>query len=98
MNMAIHNKIPQRSILGPLLCLIYVNDIDMSTTVKNTFFANDNSLYLSNSDEEELYNTAMKSLYEWFCASKLALSASKTKYIILRAPHTRYHQLTTVQT
>ena len=84
--------VPQGSILGPLLCLIYVNDIAMSTTANILSFADDTSLYLSNSDERELYvstNSAIKSLYEWFCANKLALNASKTKYIILRAPHTR---------
>ena len=66
----------------------------MSTTANILSFADDTSLYLSNSDERELYisaNSAIKSLYEWFCANKLTLNASKTKYIILRAPHTRYH-------
>ena len=75
--------VPQGSILGPLLYLIYVNDIAMSTTANILSFADDTSLYLSNSDERELYvsaNSAIKSLYEWFCANKLALNASKTKY------------------
>ena len=84
--------VPQGSILGPLLYLIYVNAIAMSTTANILSFADDTSLYRSNSDERELYvsaNSAIKSLYEWFCANKLALNASKTKYIILRAPHTR---------
>jgi hypothetical protein len=84
--------VPQGSILGPLLYLIYVNDISMSTTEKILSFADDTSLYLSNSNETELFkhaNLAMKALYEWFCANKLSLNASKTKYIILRAPHTR---------
>ena len=67
--------VPQGSILGPLLYLIYVNDIAMSTTANILSFADDTSLYLSNSDERELYvsaNSAIKSLYEWFCANKLA--------------------------
>ena len=84
--------VPQGSILGPLLYLIYVNDIAMSTTANILSFADDTSLFLSNSDARELYisaNSAIKSLYEWLCANKLALNDSKTKYTILRAPHTR---------
>ena len=64
----------------------------MATTEKILSYADDTSLYLSNSDETELFkhaNIAMKALYERFCANKLSLNASKIKYIILRAPHTQ---------
>jgi hypothetical protein len=82
--------VPQGSILGPLLYLIYVNDIPCSTHSNILSFADDTSLYLRNSNLTELFreaNVSMNSLYEWFCANQLSLNATKTKYIIIRAQH-----------
>ena len=81
--------VPQGSILGPLLYLIYVNDIDKSTDSKILSFADDTSLYASNMDVKKLFsdvNTSVNLLFEWFCANQLSLNASKTKYIVIRAP------------
>ena len=72
--------VPQGSILGPLLYLIYVNDIPKATTGNLLSFADDTSLYLSHSDVDILFqnaNTEMNNLYEWFCANRLSLNAKK---------------------
>ena len=82
--------VPQGSILGPLLFLVYVNDISTSCGSNVLSFADDTTLYVSHSDLGALYdiaNTEINKLYTWFCANKLSLNAKKTKYIVIRPKH-----------
>ena len=79
--------VPQGSILGPLLYLIYVNDISNSCSTNILSFADDTTLYSSNSDVKQLISNAnshINDLFQWFCANKLSLNANKTKYIIIK--------------
>lgn len=83
----IHCGVPQGSILGPLLYLIYVNDIHKSCESNILSFADDTTLYISHSNLTDLFhvaNTEINNLYKWFCANKLSLNAKKTKYIVIR--------------
>jgi len=50
--------VPQGSILGPLLYLIYFNNISMSTDAHILSFADDTSMYISNTDINRLYTKA----------------------------------------
>ena len=82
--------VPQGSIFGPLLYLIYVNDISASTDYILLSFADDTSLYLSDSNIDTLFQTAnveINNLYDWFCANRLSLNANKTKFIVIRPPN-----------
>ena len=82
--------VPQGSILGPLLYLIYVNDIYNSCKGNIVSFADDTTLYMSNSDVTQLFcdvNTQINNLFKWFCANKLSLNANKTKFIVIRPNH-----------
>ena len=82
--------VPQGSILGPLLYLIFVNDIHKSCDSNILSFADDTTLYLSHSDIASLYSNAnrhINNLYDWFCANKLSLNAQKNKYIVIRPKH-----------
>ena len=79
--------VPQGSILGPLLYLIYVNDIYNACNSKILSFADDTTLLVSDSNLNNLYLNANKyvnDLYVWFCANQLSLNANKTKYILIR--------------
>jgi hypothetical protein len=82
--------VPQGSILGTLLYLIYVNDIAKSCNENILSFADDTSLYLSDSNIDNLFSNAniqLNKLYEWFCANRLSLNPNKTKFIILKTPN-----------
>ena len=80
--------VPQGSILGPILYLIYVNDIHNSCNKAHVVsFADDTTVYSSNHNIDVLYNDAnahINGLYQWFCANKLSLNAGKTKYIVIK--------------
>ena len=85
--------VPQCSILGPLLYLLYVNDIGKSWHGMILSFADDTTLITSSSNLNEPFTNAnlyINNLYEWCCSNRLSLNASKTKYIVLRPKHMRY--------
>ena len=80
-------EVPQGSILVRLLYLIYVNDISKSTNGHILSFADDSSVYIFDSDLDELFNQAnskFAELFDWFCANLLSLNPTKTKYIVFR--------------
>jgi retron-type reverse transcriptase len=80
--------VPQGSVLGPLLFIIYTNDLPRNLkTVKSILFADDTTIYQSSNNTEKLYkamNEQLKILEDWFKANKLSLNASKTNYILFR--------------
>ena len=78
--------VPQGSILGPLLFLIYMNDISNACDVNLLSFADDTTIYMSSASKQHLFtsaNCAMKALSDWFAANELYLNAKKTNYMII---------------
>ena len=77
--------VPQGSILGPILFLIYINDIQHSTSLNLLSYADDTTIYSSNSNADILYaetNKELIKLDDWFRANKLSLNVKKTNYSI----------------
>ena len=78
--------IPQGSILGPKLFILYINDIcNISKILKFTLFADDTNIFYSNIDIDILYkqlNNELSRLYIWFNVNKLSLNISKTNYMM----------------
>ena len=74
----------QGSILGPLLFIIYVNDLcSVSKIFEPIIFADDTNLFFSHKSIKELFHIAnleLNKVFKWFNANKLSLNKDKTKY------------------
>ena len=79
--------VPQGSILGPLLFLIYINDMPESVSSDLFLYADDSCLVYQHSDEKEIeskLNKDFANLCEWFIENKLSIhfGDDKTKSIL----------------
>ena len=78
--------VPQGSILGPLLFLIYVNDLNNASSILDPItFADDTNLFYSQKNIHQLFtkiNEELEKIGDWFKANKLSLNNKKTKYTL----------------
>ena len=86
----IEHGVPQGSVLGPLLFLMYINDLH--TCIKHCttrHFADDTNLLHvinknNNKNASKKLNTDLKSLTHWLLANKISLNSTKTELIFFR--------------
>ena len=80
--------IPQGSVLGPLLFLLYINDLNLAIKhFKVHRFADDaNLLYTNNSIKKlnKFLNKDLKNLTNWLNANKITLNFDKTEIILFK--------------
>jgi len=92
----VNQGVPQGSVLGPLLFLLYINDLPNAVSLNATpiLFTDDTSIIITGQNvlrfQEEL-NATFGNISKWFQANSLSLNISKTHFTQFFSKNTNYY-------
>lgn len=81
----VKSGVPQGSILGPILFLLFFNDLPKSTLLEILLFCDDTTILASGSNLPELIllvNNELQKISQWFRSNLMSLHPNKTKFTI----------------
>ena len=82
---------PQGSVLGPLLFLIFINDLPNASDLTSWLFADDTALALASKDIKDLetrFNHEVNKVHDWLLANRLSVHYSdKTQFMLIQGPN-----------
>ena len=83
------SRVPQRTVLGPLLFLIYINDLPLKVSSTTHLFANNSLLYwrIKSPEDARILQEDLNKLQEWEGDWQILFNASKRE--VIRVPRKR---------
>ena len=93
--------VPQGSILGPTLFVIYINDLPSVITHSIIFmYADDTALTVSRKETKAasiLIQRDLNKVNQWMCSNKLNLNAKKSQYLVRVSECWRFYAVSTAR-